>query len=231
MQKIYGYREKDVLGLIDFINNNKTKTLSAVFSEYANFSGKSKGTVRNLYYALAKKSNEDREFCQKYLGGRALKVTKSLAFDKDEELDLVKEILTLKADGNSVRKSIQILANGDPSLALRYQNKFRNVIKTQKSTVLEVAKDLSREKGIRVDCSFLEKEESCYSCDLDGVKKSVFAVIEKATKSLQEENQNLKTRVDFLEKENLKLIDILLKKGKKNDEYKRTGSLSVELIN
>ena len=110
MQKIYGYKEKDVLGLIKYIKSNKNKTLTKVFEDYALISKKSKGTVRNLYYALAKHSAKDGDFCAKYLSGKPLTVNESISFNRDEEERLVTEVLKLKAEGNSVRRSIQILS-------------------------------------------------------------------------------------------------------------------------
>ena len=81
MEKIYGYKEKDVLGLAEFIKNRGNASLSSVFEKYGLASGKAKGTVRNLYYALAKFSSENQEFCDKYLDGKPLKVSKIIEFN------------------------------------------------------------------------------------------------------------------------------------------------------
>jgi hypothetical protein len=66
MEKIYGYKEKDVFALANFIKEKGELPLSTLFERFGAINGKAKGTVRNLYYALAKKSNADKEFCQKY---------------------------------------------------------------------------------------------------------------------------------------------------------------------
>jgi hypothetical protein len=73
MEKIYGYKEKDVIGLAEFLKKKGTLNLSETFVEYGRENGKAKGTVRNLYYALAKRSNFDKEFCQNTLMEHRLK--------------------------------------------------------------------------------------------------------------------------------------------------------------
>ena len=132
MEKIYGYKEKDVIQLAKFINGRKDKTLTKTFNEFAVEHGKSKGTVRNLYYAIAKLSNKDQEFCDKYLNGQPIFVSEVENFSKEQEMELVKKVLLLKHQGKSVRNAINLLANGDAKLALRYQNKYRNFIKTKR---------------------------------------------------------------------------------------------------
>ena len=56
MEGIYGYKEKDVIGLAKFIDERKGQSLSKTFESYAVISGKAKGTVRNLYYGILKEN-------------------------------------------------------------------------------------------------------------------------------------------------------------------------------
>ena len=93
MEKIYGYKISDIEGLIECLKQNENAPLTKVFECYAQKTGKSKGTIRNLYYALAKASYQDKDFCDKYLGGNALNVQKILPFSDDEEQKLIKEVL------------------------------------------------------------------------------------------------------------------------------------------
>ena len=74
MEKIYGYKESDMTELAEFLRGRKNETLTKTFEAFAQSSGKAKGTVRNLYYALAKLSASDKRFCDEHLGGKALKV-------------------------------------------------------------------------------------------------------------------------------------------------------------
>ena len=193
MQEIYGYKEKDVLGLLQFLSKGNYKNLSSAFSQYALLSGKAIGTVRNLYYALARKSREDKEFSKKYLQGKTLCVNSIVAFSKQEEQDLIDKILTLTKNGRSVRSAILELSKGDSKLALRYQNKFRNAVKrcpTLKNSV--IASD--NENNVNVSLFAMQ------------VKR----LIERAFSSISKENQRLSSRIDLLERENKKLTTELL---------------------
>ena len=76
MEKIYGYKQDDVVLLAEYLKNRRGGSLSKVFYEYGKMHNKATGTVRNLYYALAKKSAEDEQFCNKYFDGVPLKVSK-----------------------------------------------------------------------------------------------------------------------------------------------------------
>ena len=133
MSKLYGYDEKDVLGLNEFIKNNKNDTLSNAFEKYATLTGKAKGTVRNMYYAMVKKAKVDQSFNKDFLGGCELSVNNPKQFSKDEYDSLVKYVINAKKQGKSVRKATAELAGGDIKLALRYQNKYRNALKTDEN--------------------------------------------------------------------------------------------------
>ena len=97
MDKIYGYKQEDVIKLAQFLNEEKNGRLTDKFEKFATATGKAKGTIRNLYYALAKKSNVDQKFCQEFFGGNALKVDKIVEFSDCEERQLIKQILIKNA--------------------------------------------------------------------------------------------------------------------------------------
>lgn len=81
------------------------------------------------YYDLVRKSRNEA-FSAKYLNGEVLTAQEVRAFGAEEERTLVKTILLGKRDGRSARSVIFDLAAGDAKLALRFQNKYRNVLKT-----------------------------------------------------------------------------------------------------
>jgi hypothetical protein len=198
MHKIYGYKEKDVLDLANFISSGNHKTLSEAFSEYALISGKARGTIRNLYYAIARKSREDTEFCNDYLGGKAFKVNTIVGFNEQEERTLVERVLKLTASGRSVRSAIQELSGGDQKLALRYQNKFRNAVKL--NTVL-----LSE-----LESKALEKNDDKQTVNLSEVqlrrlKSEINGLVDRISNSTRKENIRLRARISVLEKENKRL--------------------------
>ncbi len=209
MEKIYGYKEKDVVGLAQFLSGKENQPLSRTFEEYAMISKKAKGTVRNLYYALAKLSQTDRRFCDKYLGGKSLTVNKIVEFSDCEERQLIKKILLAKNDGLSVRSEIMRLSGGDGKIALRLQNKYRNAVKNKPELIEEVKKDLIS-SGVkfkeRYTCS---KEYPLNGGQFEKLKNEINNLVAKISVKIQRENEFLKERVALLERENLKLSNLL----------------------
>lgn len=221
MEKIYGYKEKDVLGLAEFLKDRKGEPLSAVFEKYAIKSGKAKGTVRNLYYALAKTAAQDVGFREKYLDGMELSVGKIVEFDADEERKLVKEVLSSRKDGRSVRGTIMEMANGDGKIALRYQNKFRNAMRNKPHLIAEIVKEL-KDEGKDITLIDVEEKPSNFISEvqLSRVKSEINGLVGRISHKLRRENEQLKARISFLESENLKLSAQLYGGGKKQSSLR-----------
>ena len=209
MEKLYGYKEKDVILLAEFINTRRNNMLTKTFNEFAIEHGKSKGTVRNLYYALAKLSNKDTEFCKTYLGGEPIKVSEVENFTNKEEKDLVKQVLLLKNDGKSVRSAINELAKGDLKLALRYQNKYRNFIKNKKEELENLLEEIKREKGVEIELENKDNQVTFNEIQIKRLKSEINGLVNRISLDLQRENKTLKERIEFLQKENLKLSRLL----------------------
>ena len=205
MKKIYGFKTQDVIGLIDCINNSRGESLSQIFSKYANLTKKSKGTIRNLYYSIAKLSASDEDFSKTYLNGKVIEVEKKEDFSSIEERKLIEDILTLKGEGKSVRKAVGILAKGDERLALRYQNKFRATIKSKPKMVNEIIGALLKKNpSLRLSThnqenKFLEKR----------VKIEIDKLFDRVFMELKKENSILKEKIIALETRLLKNQDAL----------------------
>ena len=221
MDKIYGYKEKDIIGLAQFLKQNDTQSLSAIFEKYAVINGKAKGTVRNLYYALAKKSNSDKQFCDKYLNGKPLIVSKIVEFNQLEERELIKKVLLEKQKGRSVRATIMEIANGDGKIALRYQNKYRNAIKSKPKMIAEIIEEIKSE-GYFVQTSEEKTEikNIISQAQYNRLKAEIDNLAQKISLKLRKENEYLKERINLLESENLKLITLLYDNGKNNGAKK-----------
>ena len=141
------------------------------------------------------------------LSDEVLKAGKIVEFRPEESRKLLKSILELKHGGRSVRSIIMQLAGGDDKKVLRYQNKYRNMIKNEKETVLGVVNEITALRG------------SCYNPYEDKDKKEIFAsdflfkrlqseinsLYDRCTVSLKRENEKLKERLQAAEKENLQL--------------------------
>ena len=211
MDKIYGYKMKDVTMLAEHLKLRGNNSLTSVFAEYGRKHGKAKGTVRNLYYALAKKSAEDQEFCQKYLGGKPLSVSKIVEFNECEERQLIKKILRGQSEGRSVRSTIMELANGDGKMALRYQNKYRNAIKNKPELIKLLAQELSQSghdlSRLQINKSNDQHQEN--QKQLNQLKREIDGLIERISQKTKNENKALKERINSLEKENLRLLKII----------------------
>ena len=220
MKKMYGYKEKDVIGLAEALRSRGNASLSKVFAAYGEMNGKAKGTVRNLYYALAKVSRADKEFCDKYLDGKPLTVGKIVEFEECEEKALIKKILLAQWEGRSVRGSIMELTDGDAKKALRYQNKFRNALKHKPQLIDEIVKELRAEgKDIAVEKS--EKVSDMISpAQFERLKSEINGLVGKIALKTKKENEFLKERVAALEKENLKLYNLLYGSAAPQDTLK-----------
>lgn len=198
MKKLYGFRESDAAMLCSMLSERKAKPLKSVFEKFSECTGKSVGTARNLYYAVCKRANADEEFCQKFLGGQLPKVAKNNPFGREEEQSLIEKVADGRRAGKSVRSVIMDLANGDGKVALRYQNKFRGIMKKDPERVASVYK----EKG----ANFIEGEQTPISAlvsesQLMRVKREINALVEKIAVKKQRENQLLKSKIAALEAE------------------------------
>ena len=75
MNKIYGFKESRIKDFGEYLKRTEnTKSLTKVFSEYSAASGMSKGTVRNMYYALARACLKDDDLKKNYWGEKEIKV-------------------------------------------------------------------------------------------------------------------------------------------------------------
>ncbi len=212
MVRIYGYRQNDILGLIKFVKENEGIPLSQIFLLYGNKIGKAKGTVRNMYYALAKYSTTDKDFCEKYLDGKPIRVEKIVEFKSEEEKELIEKIISATNGGRSVRSVITELAGGDMKLALRYQNKFRNVLKIR-SELKE------RVENSRI-YSFVEPNKKTVKVNEVSFKKlktEIDNLINRISGKLRRENDYLRSRIAVLETENIRLRNILYGNSKVAD--------------
>jgi hypothetical protein len=100
--------------------------LVEVFKKTAEKYGMSAGSIRNIYYANLKGK-----------GKKGLNAKKIHFFTTQEEEDMLRNVLLARSKTKSMRAAFLQVANGDKALALRYQNKYCNMLKNQRSTVLK----------------------------------------------------------------------------------------------
>ena len=207
MSKIYGYREEDIVKLAEFLSREKVGKLTDRFEKFALESGKAKGTVRNLYYAVAKRASVDKEFCKTHFSGQPLSVEKIELFSKEQERALIKDILKGKATGQSVRKVIRGLCN-DEKTALRFQNKYRNACATNPTLIEEIKTELEGE-GVKIKEKQAKGERMVSDAQLGRVKNEINNLVNRISLKERKENELLKCKITALEKENLRLSTLL----------------------
>ena len=111
------------------------ESLRSVFDRMSRQLGRKPNSIRNFYYAQVRAEQGEG-------GARA---TPFETFSKEEVERLVEQVLTAKAQGVSVRACVRQMADGDRTRMLRYQNKYRSVIKKDPALVREVMAELTSE--------------------------------------------------------------------------------------
>lgn len=120
----------------------KGEPLSGVCRTVAAEIGLSAGSVRNYYYAhLATFRMMPRlgEELGIRVGGKGRSFER---FSEGEAERLVATVLERKARGESVRRVVCDLAEGDAKLALRLQNKYRSIVYRQRARTETILADL-----------------------------------------------------------------------------------------
>ena len=108
--------------------------LKAVFEQIARQTGRRPNSIRNYYYAQVREHDNGQE-----------RPARFVPFTQQEVDWLMEQVLVARAAGQSVRSCLQKLSGGDHSLMLRYQNKYRAVIKSKPEYVREIVDRLNRQ--------------------------------------------------------------------------------------
>ena len=113
--------------------------LKAVFEQIARQTGRRPNSIRNYYYAQVRSREDGQPHAARFI-----------PFTQPEVDWLMEQVLIARAEGQSVRSCLQKLSGGDHSLMLRYQNKYRAVIKSRPDYVRELVEKLNSE-GVNCD--------------------------------------------------------------------------------
>lgn len=111
------------------------ESLRSVFEQLGQELGRKPNSIRNFYYAQVRSQSGESM-------GRALPFE---TFSQGEVEQLVRSVLTARAQGMSVRACVRKLAGGDRTLMLRYQNKYRSTIRARPELVNRIMAQLSEE--------------------------------------------------------------------------------------
>lgn len=110
--------------------------LKAVFERIAQQTGRRPNSIRNYYYAQVRQRDDLQQHPARFI-----------PFTQQEVDWLIEQVLIARAAGQSVRSCLQKLSGGDHSLMLRYQNKYRAVIKNRQDYVRQIVGKLN-EQGV-----------------------------------------------------------------------------------
>lgn len=133
-------KEEDAL-LFDAVREARVDgaPLKAVFDKVAKETGRKPNSIRNYYYARVKVgSGLDVELPHN---------PAFIPFHEEEIQSLLKTVLQAQAKGMSVRACTLAMGNGDNRAMLRYQNKYRSLLKSNPELVKAVVHEL-REEGM-----------------------------------------------------------------------------------
>lgn len=131
-----GWKDEEKLMLWDEVKKAQKigAPLKRVFETVAKSTGRKPNSVRNYYYMKVKETGEIEQ-----------KPSTFTPFSKEEIYMLLRTLLAAGAKGESIRGASLKLAVGDKTLMLRYQNKYRSLIKTGRSLVEKVMADMDRD--------------------------------------------------------------------------------------
>lgn len=208
MDRIGGFSESEIKRLVEFIKEGKKqgKPLTELFKQFGGKYCRSAGSVRNFYYQLLKTAQKNDTVYEKYLKDSNLHATKSKPFDENESRFLLQKILEGKLQNVSVRRTLIGLGDGDDKKVLRYQNKFRNMLKQTP----DILKKCAIEQGYEDE----ETLKGLQKIKSDGLKMSILRrdindLVERIAQKSKAENILLKERVNQLEEQNKLLISLL----------------------
>ena len=109
--------------------------LKSVFERMGKALGRKPNSVRNYYYMqLRNQGGENLHRAQPFE-----------TFTEEEIHQLLREVLSARGKGQSVRACVMDLSGGDKALMLRYQNKYRSLLKKRPDLIARVCEELESE--------------------------------------------------------------------------------------
>lgn len=110
-------------------------SLRGVFDRTGQALGRKPNSVRNYYYMQMREK-----------GGEEMKRAAPFDTFSDEEIhDLLRKVLLGRGSGRSVRACVMEMSGGDRSRMLRYQNKYRAILRKKPDLIEQVCRELKQE--------------------------------------------------------------------------------------
>jgi hypothetical protein len=111
------------------------RPIKRVFEKMATLTGRKPNSIRNYYYMKLKETNPEIR-------------SSFVPFRGDEVEVLVENMLRGQAEGKSVRRIASEMGDGDKKAMLRYQNKFRSIMKNDPVYIQDMMHKLAKKGEI-----------------------------------------------------------------------------------
>lgn len=131
-----GWQEAETARLFTAVKeaNAVGAPLRSVFESLSGDLGRKPNSIRNYYYA-----------CLRQQPDAASRAPAFRPFTQEETHELLRQVLIARGKGVSVRACVMSLAQGSHSQMLRYQNKYRTILKTRPELIAQVCEELKQE--------------------------------------------------------------------------------------
>ena len=131
-----GWREDEIALLLQSVKDGMEngRPLRDVFAETAQKLHRKPNSIRNFYYARLRETPS-----------ADMRNTAFRTFTMEEQYDLLRNVLIARGKGESVRACVTRMAGGDREKMLRYQNKYRSILKNHPDMLEAVATRLRAE--------------------------------------------------------------------------------------
>lgn len=131
-----GWQEAETARLFTAVKeaNASGAPLRSVFESLSDDLGRKPNSIRNYYYACLRQQPES-----------AVRTPAFQPFTPEETHELLRQVLMARGKGMSVRACVMQLSGGSHSRMLRYQNKYRTILKTRPELIAQVCEELKQE--------------------------------------------------------------------------------------
>lgn len=162
--------------------------LRQVFERMGQALGRKPNSVRNYYYMqLRDRAGDEFKRAQPFE-----------TFTEDEVHDLLRQVLMARGKGKSVRACVMDLSHGDRALMLRYQNKYRSILRKKPDLIAGVRRELE-EEGLPCPAALpiaaaLPQQDP----DVQGILHHLAALLNRAEENAAPVGDRLKVQRDLL---------------------------------
>jgi hypothetical protein len=162
-----GWQEAETARLFSAVQeaNASGAPLRSVFESLSGDLGRKPNSIRNYYYACLRQQPHSDVHTPAFR-----------PFTEEETHELLRQVLMARGRGMSVRACVMALSEGSHSRMLRYQNKYRTILKTRPELIAQVCSELKQEglpcpettpllipREDRADSAFCDPEDAAAS--------------------------------------------------------------------